>query len=141
MSEVVFIYNGKNINIRCNKDDKLKDICEKFINESQIDKDSIYYLHNGEKINEKLTFRNMVNNKKRKKIKIVVKLNEELNKNKINKSKDIICPICKESIRIIIEDYKIKLYECKNNHIIDKILLDEFEDTQNIDMSEILCEI
>ena len=95
MSEVVFIYNGKKIKIRCNKDDKLKDICEKFINESQIDKNSIYFLHNGEKINEKLTFRNMVNNKKIKTIKIIVKLNEELNENKINKLKSIICPICK----------------------------------------------
>ena len=93
------------------------------------------------KINERLTFRNMVNNKKKKKIKILVKLKEELNNNKINKTKNIICPICKENIRIKIEDYKIKLYECKNDHIIYNILFEEYEDTQFIDTSKIICEI
>ena len=142
MAEVEFIYNGININIPCNNNDKMKDICSKFINKAQIDKNSIYYLYNGDKINEELTFDKIVNDKNINKIKILVYLiNEELNKNNIIKSKNIICPECKENIRIKIEDFKIKLYECKNNHIIDNILLEEYEKTQTIDISKIKCEL
>ena len=142
MAEVEFIFGGENINILCKKNEKMKDICDKFINKSQINKNSIYYLYNGDKINEQLTFDKIVNDKNINKIKILVYLiNEELNMNNITKSKNIICPECKENIRIKIEDYKIKLYECKNNHIIDNIILEEYEKTQNIDISKIKCDI
>ena len=43
MAEVEFIYNGGNINIHCNKNDKMKDICEKFINKSKINKIMIFF--------------------------------------------------------------------------------------------------
>ena len=39
-----------------------------------------------------------------------------------------------------IKDYKINLYDCKNGHIKEK-LLNEFEETQNIDLSHIKCDI
>jgi len=142
MAEVEFIYNGININIPCDKKDKMKDICEKFINKAQIDKNLVYYLYNGDKINEELTLEQIINNNNINKIKILVNLiNEEINKNTIIRSKNIICPECKESIRIKIEDYKIKLFGCKNNHNLDNILLEEYEDTQYIDISKIKCEI
>ena len=142
MPEVEFIYKGGNINIHCNKNDIIKDICEQFINRAQIDKNLVNYIYNGDKINKELTFENIVNDNNINKIKIFVNLiNEEFNKNNIIKSKNIICPECKENTRIKIEDYQIKLYECKNNHIIDNILLEEYEDTQNIDISKIKCEI
>jgi len=142
MAEVEFIYKEKNINIYCNKDDKMKDICEKFIYKSQIDKNSTYYLYNGDKINEELTFEKTANDNNINKITILVdSINEELNNNNLIESKNIICPICKDNIRIKIEDYKIKLYECKNHHIIDNIFLEEYQDTQNIDISKIICEI
>ena len=35
------------------------------------------------------------------------------------------CPECGEICRIKINDYKIKLYECKNKHEIDNISLKE----------------
>ena len=142
MAEVEFIYKGTNIIIHCNKNDKMKEICEKFINKAQIDKSSIFYLYNGDKINEELTFENIVNDNNINRIKILANLiDEELNKNKIIKSKNIICPICKENIGIKVEDYKIKLYECKNKHIVNNILLEKYEDTQYIDISKIKCEI
>ena len=142
MTEVEFIYNEGIINLHCKKNDKMKDICDKFKNKSQIDKNSIYYLYNGDKINEELTFEKLVNNDNINKISILVNLiDDEINRNNIIKSKNIICPECKENIRIKIEDYKIKLYGCKKNHIIDNILLEEFENTQEIDISKIKCEI
>jgi hypothetical protein len=68
--------------------------------------------------------------------------NNNIDKNNISikKSKDIICPICNENIKLYIEDYNIFLYECKNKHEIDNILINEFEETQKIDISKIKCE-
>ena len=40
-----------------------------------------------------------------------------------------------------IKDYKIRLYECKNRHNIENILLDEFEETQNLELNKIICDI
>ena len=62
----------------------------------------------------------------------------------IVKSKLVKCPECKENIRIKMNDYKIKLYDCKNGHNIENILLEEYENTQKIDISEIkynICNI
>jgi len=56
------------------------------------------------------------------------------------KSNAIICPKCYEFSKIKIEDYKIILYGCKNGHITNNILFDEYENTQKIDTSKIKCE-
>ena len=64
-----------------------------------------------------------------------------INDNNINiKSRQIICPECGEDIRIKFNEFKINLYECKNGHNINDILLDEFESTQYIDESKIICD-
>ena len=142
MAEVDFIYCGKNITIHCNKNEKMKEIYEKFTSKTQVNKNSICYLYNGDKIDEELDLEKIINDNNINKIKILVNLiNKENNNSKFIKSKDIICPECKESIRIKIEDYKIKLYECKNKHIINNILLEEYEDTQYIDISKVICEL
>ena len=44
--------------------------------------------------------------------------------------------ICKYEIK----DFKIKLYGCKNGHEIDNIKLDDFNNKQNIDISQIICD-
>ena len=53
-----------------------------------------------------------------------------------DKSKEIICPKCKEICRIKFENYKIKLYDCINGNIIDNIKLTEFKNTQKVNVSE-----
>jgi ribosomal protein S27AE len=62
------------------------------------------------------------NNLKRVKFYVIEK---EKTKEKI-KSKDIICPQCKESIFMNIKDYKINLFDCINRHKINNIFLDEY---------------
>ena len=59
----------------------------------------------------------------------------------IIKSKYIICPKCKENINFKIINYKICLYECKNKHRINNIIFNEFEKTQLLDISQIICDI
>ena len=56
------------------------------------------------------------------------------------KSKDIICPKCKEPCRITLKNYKIKLYECINDHVTENIKFIVFDNTQNINDFQIKCE-
>ena len=69
---------------------------------------------------------------------ILVNENNEtiIEENKI--SKEIICPKCNENILIELNEYKINLFNCKNNHKINNILLNEYEN--KIDISKIKCD-
>ena len=82
-------------------------------------------------------------NKENKKMKIVVTPSDEDDKEKgqvIIKSKDIICPQCKEPCRITTENYKFKLFECFNAHITEGIKFIDFDQTQKVNESNIICE-
>jgi len=147
MVEVEFNYNGIKTVIQCKLNDKIKNICQDYLNEINEDKNNIFFSYNenaGNNFNEELTIQEMINeeDKKRNKMVILVFKSElEKEENDIIKSKDIICPKCGESIKFEIIKFKIKLSECKNGHIIDNILLNEFEKTQYINNKEIKCEI
>ena len=56
------------------------------------------------------------------------------------KKRYIICPQCGEHSLISIKNYKISLYDCKNRHKNDNILLNEFAQTQKRDFSNIKCD-
>ena len=45
-------------------------------------------------------------------------------------SKDIICPEYKENVLIDINSFHINFHDCKNNHNINNISLNEYEKTQ-----------
>ena len=149
MAEVEFIYNGITTVIQCNINEKMKDICQRFKDKVNINNNmNIFYSYNGKVgINEELTFEQISNSedKGRNKMSILVYDNQAeavlINKEDKIKSKNIICPECKENIKMEIKDYKINLYDCINKHKIDNILLNEFEETQIIDISKIICNI
>ena len=58
----------------------------------------------------------------------------------MKKSKYIICPKWTESARILIDKYKIGIYDCKNGHKVPYISINDFEQTQIIDESKIKCQ-
>ena len=66
--------------------------------------------------------------------------NTVINENK-TKSKDIICPKCGEVCLINFNNYKIKLFECKNNHETNNILINDYNNTQIINENNIICGI
>ena len=146
MVEMIFNYNQIDTIIQANLNESFNSVIERFINKTQLDINNIYFISNGNIIsskNEKLM--NLMSNKEKnenKKIILVLSINSSINNDNINinKSKDIICPICKEICKYDIKDYKIKLYECKNGHIIDNIKLDDFNNTQKMDISKIKCD-
>ena len=144
MAEAIFNYEGCNTTIQCKINNKMKDIIGNFLNKIQENGDNLFYLYNGNEINKELSFIEQANDldKNRKKMNIVVNKNsDDINAKKELISKDIICPECKENILLDFENYKINLKGCKNNHKINNILFKEFEETQKIDISQIICDL
>ena len=89
MAEIIFIYEGQYIKVQCNKNEKMKDIFNKFIKKVQIDdNNSIYYLYKGSIINEELELEKIIEEEYINNIKILVnKINQENKNNNIIKSK------------------------------------------------------
>ena len=145
MAEVLFNYEGTIKTIQCNINDKMDKIIDKFlILIEKGDDNNIYFLYNGSKIKNDLSFIEQANelDKTRKKMNVIA-IDNNTNKNEIKLiiSKDIICPECQENILLDIKDFKINLKGCKNNHIQNNILLKLFPITQQIDLSTIICDI
>lgn len=138
MAKVDFLYNGDTIEIQCKVEDKMEDIVEQFLNKFQKDKDSVCFLYSGNILDIDLTFLESANKlDKERKIMKVQALDALIEKNEtttMKRSNFIICPKCKEKARIWVEEnYQISLYECKNDHEINNIKFNEFENTQIID--------
>ena len=142
MAQVEFQYNGITSIIQCTEDQKIVDIFNKFLIKSNINENEASFIYNGmkcSKLNNDLSFNEMANSldKKRKKMSVLVyTIDESNNKNNIVKSKYIICPICFENVRIKINDYKLNII-CKNNHNKYRLLLNEFERAQLINLENI----
>ena len=145
MVEIIFNYNQIETIIQANLNDSFNSVIEKFINKTHLDINNIYFVSNGQNISKNEKIINIMNNsekKDKKKIILVLSINSTINNENTNiiQSTEIICPICKEICIYEIKDHKIKLYGCKNEHIINNIKLDEFNNKQNIDISKIKCD-
>ena len=144
MVTVEFDFNQKITKIQGKLDEPFKNFVDKYFLKTSIEPTSVYFLANGKILNFEQTIESQMTeiNKKNKQLTVLVnfitkekKYNEEV----IIKSKDIICPKCHEPCRIKIQNSKIKLFGCINNHIIDDIKFTNFNDTQKINISEIIC--
>ena len=141
MVEVIFNYVGIKTIIQCDINDKMKDIIKRFfIKIGRNDNDNLLFIYDANIINYNLTFIQQANELdiNRNKMNILVKLNNDIREIKEIISKDIICPECGENIFINVKDFKINLYGCKNNHKINNILIDKYENNQKIDLSKII---
>ena len=142
----IIIFDKEKTIIECSNEDYIDDICKKFIKKINIKKNEIVFFYRGRKITQNMKINLFINKddlKKHKinifgfKVKNVPK--EKLLYNR-NKFKEIICPECGEICKIKFDSYKIILYECKNNHYINNIELENFFETQNIGKSKIKCD-
>ena len=145
MAEVILNYEGDIRTMMCKINDKMEDIISKYLlSIKENENNNLYFLYNGTKINKELTFIEQANelDKNRKKMNIIVtKIIDDIKiKNEII-SKDIICPKCKEISLIDINNFKFNFHGCKKNHNINDILLNNYEETQKIDLNQILCDI
>lgn len=146
MTEVEFDYEGRKLIIQCNPEEKMEDILNRFVSKEGKNKEEFYFMYGGSIVKEELTFENTANklDKERNKMSILVNRNTEIDTNHneecLKKSKYIICPECKESARILVENYQIEIYDCKNEHEISNLLINDFEQTQNYDEAKIKCQ-
>ena len=143
MAKVIYFYEGTQTTIQCDMNDLLKDIFQKFLIKAEINLDKVYFLYDGCKLKEDLTFKEAINetDKGENIMRIVVQeINKEMQKDSLMKSEEIICPNCYESIRINLKDYKINIYDCKNNHKVDNLTFNEFEKSQLVNISKIICD-
>ena len=147
MNKVEFSYLGNKMIIYCKENDSINEIIKAFANKALINEKDFLILYGGAVIKDEeqqLTFNQIANkeDKKRKQMNIVVcdKSTEIRKREVIMKSKDIICPKCKEHILIKCSNYKIKLFNCKNEHIIDNLSIKDFEKSQYLNYSKIICE-
>ena len=145
MATAEIIYNRIPINIQCNENEKYKDILNRFCIKVKRNKNEISFLYGGNIINENKSFNELSSSedKQRKKMSILVTDNStnESQNNKLKIYKNILCPQCQDVIRIEVKDFKIKLFDCSNGHIIDDLSFLEFYKSQIKDESKIICDI
>ena len=144
MIQIEFVFNKQKTIIQSNSEDIFQDIIDKYINKSSLNQNSVYFIANDNQINPQEKLENQMNeaNKETKKLKILVIPKKERNEKEqiFVKSKDIICPKCHEPCRIKINNYHIELYGCINRHITKYIKIKDFNNTQKINISNIICE-
>ena len=144
MVQIEFDFNQRLTIIQANLDDPFKEVIKLYIQKTFLNPDQVCFLTNGRMINPENKVEELMTslNKSDKKMKVLVTSKEDDNKEPVLiKSKEVICPKCQEPCRIKIENYKIKLYDCINNHITENIELNKYQETQKIDISKIVCDI
>ena len=148
MSEikVTFIFKDQKIDISTNNDDTVQNILSIFASKQNRNVDDFDYLNNGEKITNFETKKLSELNDKDNIINISVYEKNELNKNSNQQDKEnlivsnhIICPKCKNMGEIDIDNFKISITNCDNNHSTPELYMNDFINTQYIDESKIIC--
>ena len=121
MSKAIFLFNGQELVIQCTKEDKMKDICNRFAIKIDININSLIFIYGGNKINYELTFKQQANS-----------MDNDINQMKIlvfqSENNELKCKKCGEKIHLDILDNIIKynneqkdtLIEMKNQ--IDNII-------------------
>ena len=112
MSEAKIIFNldGIDITIQCSIEDKIKDICQKYVTKIESNINSLIFLYGGNQINMELKFKEQANlmdiNRNEMKVLVYKKEND-----------DITCPYCNKKIKL----EKIDDIILSNNNIKDTI--------------------
>ena len=122
MSKIIFNSKGVETTIQSNKNEKMKEIINKLATKINLDLNKAYFIYNGKIVNEKLGYEELMNetDKARNIMNIIIgELNlnyQDENIENMIKSKEIICPKCKEQTFIKLHDYLINLEDCENGH-------------------------
>ena len=130
--------NNNKIKINCSEDEYFIELFKRIYSKENKDINDYIFFNESDiiKINEKLKINEI--NKEKKEINILGfskksnKDNENLNKIDY---KNIICPKCQGNIMINFNDYKITLSQCSEGHCIQNLLLNNFYSTQKCDIN------
>ena len=142
MAEIIFTYNTIPTSIQCQKNESMKEICQRFADKVKINLSEVYFLYGGQTLDINQTFNSILKDcdKNSNSINILVYSYENKNENNnLEISKEIICSNCRNICLINFNKYKINISGCINNHLINDIALSEFQNFQKIDSSKIIC--
>ena len=139
--EIKFSYKGYFTSILCNKSDIIKDIIKKYISKTELDINKIYFLCKGNIINNDLTVKELANENIINILVSEIDVENTKQMKELKKSNIIVCSECNDICGLEIKNYQIKLYGCENGHIINDISINDFNKTQYIDESKIICDI
>ena len=142
MSQIIFEHEGMQIQIQCDPKEKVSAVLGRFCIKVQKDKSNIQFLFNGSILNEQKNVEQLPKNSNGL---IIVIANDTSSSNQSAqtkiKSKEVICPKCLEAATVYIDDeYKISIVNCRNNHETKKLNISEFDGTQMLDMSKVICD-
>jgi len=143
MIEVEFDMNQQIITVQANLNDIFQTVIDSFIKKTLLDPETVFFITNGKPIDPNQTVEKQISklNKANNKMKVLVQFVK--NDTKVDvfiQSNEVICPDCKEPCLLETKNYKIKLFNCKNNHT-NLIKIKDFPSKQKINISKILCEI
>ena len=156
MVQIEFNYLQIKTLIQVNPEDKFETAANQFANKTQVQLDKVVFLSNGSILSMENSIKNIMNIFDRQKNKtniLVIPINTIMNlnnnniinyNNNINNNAnyhEVICPICKESCKFEIKNYRITLSGCKNGHKMENIKISEYINYQKIDFSKIFCDI
>jgi len=139
MSEIKIIYNGCLFNIQHQSHEKLEEILKRFTIKANVENKELIYLYNGKIIEDKNIIISQFTSERNITI-LVYDNNIPKNSNNSLNSNYVVCPICKESAILDEKDYKLLIYGCQNEHSIKNILINEFNQLQENDLSKIKCQ-
>ena len=97
MSKVIFNFDGVDVEIQCIKEEKMKEICQRYVNKINKNINTLIFLYGGEQLDFDLSFNEQANmiDKERNIMKVLVYK---------NKDNEYICPKCGEKIKLNIKD-------------------------------------
>ena len=156
MATVEFVLNSVPTIIQCTQDETIMSICQKFATKVQKNVSDIFFLYKVGislftkgvigPIDLQATFSEQASkaDKENNHMKILAQaLTDTMAPTEkiLSKSKDIVCPECGELCFLHLRDHKVSLVGCKQGHKEENISLKDFEKTQMIDESTIVCQV
>ena len=112
ITKIIFTFEGKETTIECSKEDKMKDICQKYSSKIESNLDSLLFLYGGNQLNLESSFENQANSIDKSENKMIISVFKK-------EESDLECPKCGDKIKFNFEPLKNIL--SSNNNIIDNI--------------------
>ena len=87
-ANVIFTLDGVDISIKCSKEEKMKDICQRFANKVEKNINSLIFLYGGKRLDFFVSFEDLVRDENEMKLLVYTNENDEF-----------MCPKCGEKIK------------------------------------------
>ena len=129
---IEFEYNKIKTKVDIETEQLFQDAVNIYLTKEKLELDSLEFFYDNKKINLNDKIESLMTNINNDNDNIMpIEVISKNNNNLINLEKfDIKCPKCSLPCRIKIENYLIKLFDCKNNHKTENIELDKFNKIQ-----------